>query len=506
MAWNDNNQFRQSDFDFGSAHYQQTSAIPNYSTGITSIKDLVPGISNTVIVGVVLAKEQPKAIPSKKVPGSELHLLSFTIRDSPDDSINATCWGGYERIRSLAELFHINDIVEIGNPQVQSKPSDGRDEKFRPTTHSCFCLNISEHHSTLKLYAGVDLNPYTQLLHVPIRPGSDYQTLGDVLANGQVMIAGGAGDLVNILAAVRNVGDAKEVNCKNGRVVKKCEVQLMDETCASASLTLWDNELSNMAQTWIPKEHVLFLVDIKASFDSYRKKVALSTCSKSVIITNPDTQEAYNLYQFAQSVEISTDPAQIGCNNFMAEDSVDLSSIKDVYNVQQLKQIFIKPEFSATGYTYGIIYGYLSKFDLDATDSACVFARCGSCNRVMDIYERVCENIDCPNFSAISHGDQCPVPTRLYYSIYANISDLTGTLTGCLLQASVAEKAIGFPPEQFIQAPVSMKTHIKWKYLLEKCKIYVKVFLPSFDRPKPSIRILSMSLVNLQESLRFMRL
>jgi hypothetical protein len=45
-------------------------------------------------------------------PGSERYLLNFTLRDSPYDFINATCWGSKQHIEILAGLFHIGDISE----------------------------------------------------------------------------------------------------------------------------------------------------------------------------------------------------------------------------------------------------------------------------------------------------------------------------------------------------------------------------------------------------------
>ena len=48
-------------------------------------------------------------------PANERHLLSFTLRDSPVDFINATCWGSREHIASLTQLFHIGDIGKLSD-------------------------------------------------------------------------------------------------------------------------------------------------------------------------------------------------------------------------------------------------------------------------------------------------------------------------------------------------------------------------------------------------------
>ncbi|KAI0214862.1 hypothetical protein LSAT2_033122 [Lamellibrachia satsuma] len=172
-----------------------------YSGGPTRIADLAPGpnTSNIFVVGIVIAKEDARSFFSKKDPASERHLLSFTLRDSPVDFINATCWGNRECIADLTQLFHIGDIVKIMQPGVQSKPLDGSDEKFRPWTPSMYQLNVSETRSTVQLYSGFDLGSYNTLFHIPVKPSNDFYTIADILTNGQVL----HGQYISILAAVK---------------------------------------------------------------------------------------------------------------------------------------------------------------------------------------------------------------------------------------------------------------------------------------------------------------
>ena len=58
----------------------------------------------------------------------------LTIRDSPADHINVVCWGSQDYITRLNSSFRINDIVEIRNPNVQTKSSSPVDDRWRPTT------------------------------------------------------------------------------------------------------------------------------------------------------------------------------------------------------------------------------------------------------------------------------------------------------------------------------------------------------------------------------------
>lgn len=45
-------------------------------------------------------------------PGAERFRISFTLRDSPSDYINVTCWGSEQYIRGIADSFKICDVGE----------------------------------------------------------------------------------------------------------------------------------------------------------------------------------------------------------------------------------------------------------------------------------------------------------------------------------------------------------------------------------------------------------
>lgn len=43
-------------------------------------------------------------------PGTNRYSLGFTVRDSPTDYVNVTCWGSGSFIKDVAQSFKINDI------------------------------------------------------------------------------------------------------------------------------------------------------------------------------------------------------------------------------------------------------------------------------------------------------------------------------------------------------------------------------------------------------------
>jgi hypothetical protein len=51
--------------------------------------------------------------------------------------------------------------------------------------------------------------------------------------------------------------------------------------------------------------------------------------------------------------------------------------------------------------------------------------------------------------------------------------------------------SVTFQVYEFMAMPLDMKTHLKWKLLLERCAVRILVLRSSSDRPHPLISLLS---------------
>ncbi|XP_071797050.1 meiosis-specific with OB domain-containing protein-like [Asterias amurensis] len=442
--------------------------------GEIQLKNITPNAANAVIIGLVISKQQPKTIPSKSDPNNDRGLISFTIRDSPMDFINGTCWGSENYIFDLASKFKIGDIVEIRNPQIQNKQNTEQEERYRPWTPSPYQLSLSEKYSSLSLYGGWNLDRFNTLQHVPIRGNDNYYTLADVLSNGQ----GLHGEHINLLALLKTIGPPKDIVTKAGKKMQRCEVKLYDETCPSFPIVLWDTENIELVQRWMTHETVVFAFDIMVKFDNFRSSMVGTVDSKTIFIINPDTQKAHSLFKFGQSHDPSDDTT-----GDADKQNVDLSTIKDVYKVDQIKSLTGE---SHDGVEYGITYAFLTALDIDNGTRNGISMRCASCKRRVQV--------DSANFGCINPN--CPsslsgkTDTVMTFDIPVDLSDITGTLSGCYLGGNQAEEMLKCSMDEFIQYTDQQKTDLKWKYLLERCKVYFKVSQPGAKRV---VRVLSCS-------------
>ncbi|KAK3612237.1 hypothetical protein CHS0354_039517 [Potamilus streckersoni] len=456
--------------------------VTNRSRSITKLETLMPGMLTVNVVGVIIAKEGQKSIFSRKNPGTERHLVSFIVRDSPTAFVHITCWGGEMYITDLARTFRIGDVVEINNAQVQANSYDSSDDKFRAWTPVPFHLNASENHSSISIYGGYDISQYQSLMNLPTKPSNDYYTLEDVIANGESL----HGEHINLLAAVRKVGPVKDITTKSGKHTKRCEIILFDETYQSFPLILWGDDLVDYACTWIPMETVVFAVAVRISHDTFRSAMTATADSKTIITVNPDTVEAHSLYQYAKTQDFGLDEDAAKENN-----DPPLDQIHEVFTVEQ---VLSKKQISAT---YGILYATLTQFNMDADDtSGFFFHGCPRCKkRVYPDNGYQCTNQECvegalsmfTSGDGVGSGQQQPC---LDFSIPITFSDHTGSIP-CRFSGPVMQELIGWDVNEVVKLDSIKRTQIKWNFLLERCKVYIKVFRTFKEPEKVSVRVLS---------------
>ncbi|XP_044034343.1 meiosis-specific with OB domain-containing protein isoform X1 [Siniperca chuatsi] len=423
-----------------------------------AISELHPNFSHPKVAGIIIGKTDVKSFPDRKNIGIDRFTFGFTIKDSPDFFINVTAWGNDGYIIGLSNSFIIGDCVVIDNPLVSNKDPE-KGDRFCPTTPSLYRLLVTEAHSQVCLCADMDtINRLLPLIHLPVKDSRDFYSLGDIVANGQRL----DGTVINILAAVKSIGELKQFTTSDRRKGQRLEVKLFDDSVSSFPLVCWDREAIQLVQTLIPKETVLFIADAKISFDRFRNGMAATANSKTIITVNPDTREASLLFSYAKEVSESG-----ALDQDEKPEDVPVDSITDVYTVSQLKQKALEnPEAF-----FGITYSFISKLDLDSSVSKVIRTRCSRCKFQVTEDVQCCTNQLCP-------GRDQAFSANTGFDLLVDFTDHTGTLHACSLRSPVAETTLGCTTEEFTSLTDDGRTAMKWKFLLERCKIYVKI-LPS---------------------------
>ncbi|KAM4026510.1 meiosis-specific with OB domain-containing protein isoform 1-T3 [Anomaloglossus baeobatrachus] len=454
-----------------------------------NISDLHPNLSRPSVIGIVIGKTDVKGFPDRKNIGLERYTFSFTVRDSPSAFINASCWGREEYIKSLSESFRIGDCVIIENPLVQTKDVE-KEEKFNPSTPSYYKLLISEIHSLVKICSKHDTDhSLLSLLSVPPKDPNDYYSLGDIVANGQSL----NGKIINVLAAVRWVGEIKPFTTSDKRKGQRCEVKLFDDSVESFAMICWDNESIQVAQTWIPRETVLFASEIRINYDSFRNSMVATVVSKTIFTTNPDMPEAFALLGYARVctenrlfVEENDDPFG---------EPIKLETINDVYTVLQIKERALQSS-DKNNPVYGIVFAFITKLNIDSSIDKIVRNRCSQCHYPVPDLSKGCTYTFCNETSANLKS----VFTTL--DLQVDVSDHTGTLSGNL-SGVAAEDTFSCTVDGFFNLSEDQKTSLKWNFLLERCKIYLKASIASNSKNGLRVTILSCKAADPNEAAKY---
>ncbi|XP_072947558.1 meiosis-specific with OB domain-containing protein isoform X2 [Epargyreus clarus] len=248
------------------------------------LNNLNINLKNALIVGIIIAKNSPRKIGSKKKNGDSRGVMSFTLRDSRVDTINADVWGSEYFVITFYERFLVGDVVEISSPKICVK--NGDNEFYRPQVSSPFYLSLNEGTSDVGIFGGETYSTYLPLLHIPTKPCSGYCGLAEV-----VKLQENENTYVDLLVVVKSVKPAKTIKTKAGTDMSVRSIEIMDNTTPAALiLDVFDIDTIQRAEEWRPLESVLFVADARVSFRG--RRAAAQLCARSVVTHQPHTPDA----------------------------------------------------------------------------------------------------------------------------------------------------------------------------------------------------------------------
>ncbi|KAK9884858.1 hypothetical protein WA026_009080 [Henosepilachna vigintioctopunctata] len=450
-----------------------------------TLMHLEPTIFNALIVGVIIAKQDPRQFVDSKSsdPGTSRAVLNFTFRDSPQDFINVTYWGKSDAIFAIDENFHVGDVVELVRPQITIRKYNDKGEQFRPKVTSPYSLTMNDFSNILR-HDGVNEVNYKNLLRLPTKPPG-FVPIRDI-HNGGLAVKDTYAD---ILGAVAHVGNLRTVKLKNGGEASLIEIILFDQTNPGIRVTFWNREYIGRASSWQPRSTILFITDLNIDWSGYHKSVVAKFSNKSILTENPVGREAEKLAEYAKT-------APLHAPNIIDQLTVNLPDVQMIQNVMSVQQIQNRINLGQESGTMqnlqftALLYGVITQLDLDGFGRLFT-KKCGHCKTLIKLIGK-CENATCP--VALNTA---LVEPEISFDIRVTISDHTGTLNDCRLSGKTAEMVLDCSIQEFLQMSDDDKARIKWKYLLERCAIRLIVF--SANNQKPIISIQSCSIPDGEE-------
>lgn len=433
---------------------------------ITLVKDLLPDCSGVNLLGVVICKHSPKVFSDSRNPNSSRCVSSLTLRDQ-SGYINCNIWGTEEFVREMCVGYNMGNVAVITNAQVGFKSAS--DENFNPSNQSQYVVSIGDKQGGKIAACDGDFNDLAYLLHASIRPHNDFYNLSEIFEHGQSM----EGQSVNVLAVVKKISPAQKVKSKNGRELQKMEITFFDNTSHSFTVVVWEPEYFSYIQQWSEKKTVIFAVDVRLSYNNFKKCMQGSFTNKTICIQDPDTNEAHQLYDYATEYANQLDEL------FGDEDDGELSRIDELrcYTVKEIrKQIesYCPDDAAANPLFRGITYAAITNFNVDDAKRRPWSLRCSACR-----YSLPSESAyECRNESCVTKEQPDKfLPETFYDMMSLSISDHTGTLDLCRISDTALEKMLGVPVDVFQNLASDDMTELKWSWLMERCKVGFKLNL-----------------------------
>ncbi|XP_061715280.1 meiosis-specific with OB domain-containing protein [Cydia pomonella] len=255
------------------------------------LNNLNINLNNALIVGIIIAKNKPRTVGSKKKNGDSRGVTSFTMRDSEVDTINVDVWGSEYFSLTFYERFLVGDVVEISQPKICVKSGNNA---YRPLVSSPFDLVLNEGTSDVCIHTGDSFASFLPLLHIPSKPSSGYYGLGEVLK-----LPEGENVYVDLLVVVKSVKPVKSIKTKAGVDMTLRSVEIIDNTTpASIELAIFDIDTIQRAEDWRPLESVLFISDARVS---WRGRVGVQVSMRSVVTHQPHSADAEALLLYVRN-------------------------------------------------------------------------------------------------------------------------------------------------------------------------------------------------------------
>ncbi|XP_053659340.1 protein hold'em [Anopheles marshallii] len=448
------------------------------SSEISTVKTIAQINDETrlfILVAGVIAKSEPRFFSSHAKSrgnfeaesndtsiGTARGVITLTLRDSERDTINCTVWGKSDTITHYDNSFEVGDVVNVNRPQVSSTMFR-RSEQYSPTVTSPYCLTINDQTQVAQItrHEGTqELQRFKALLKVPlVQPGTTIP-LADIVAGG----SGCNGETFNVLVVVRALRAKRDIRVARTNQIKSFrEVVLMDCSHSGVLMKFWSDSYIRWSERWTPLQTVLLIVDARVEFSDYYKTICLAVDRKTIITQDPSLPQLNNLLNHAQT--IPKQDIDVVCS--LSSGAVDPSTINTVMTVQQIHDrtegdcVQEQDQFTV------LCYAMITRLDLDGP-SRIVSERCVLCRTLIRGQDIACPKYDCP-------GHTSGAARESFFDITVDITDHTGTLTGCRMVSRVAESVLNCDVATFKRQSVEQKTLLKWKFLLDRCAVRLVV-------------------------------
>ncbi|KAF9983790.1 hypothetical protein BGZ75_004753 [Mortierella antarctica] len=459
---------------------EQMSYVPDAC--MVPIRSLQPGKVFVRVSGKTIRAPDVKAFPDRKDPSAQRWLQSFTIKDDLE-TIDVKFWHKSQEHLKAYSNISLDQVIHVWTDEVKlsTKPASGNLASSTPSTSSPFVLNLSEGKVGHRIEMGNDMEQATMF---KIALEANAAGVVPSLSIKQVMSALHAinNKRFNLVVCAKKLISSGVINTKNGQVMKTV-VTVFDAQGQTASLTLWGESMSTIAQQWVIGNTILILSGAQVSM--YGMKPQITVSFQAHIQVNPICKNVEWLKHFAAQCSDLSDEQ----NPVAQPDEVQIDHIRTSYRIADILQLV--NTLGGTETAYGLTFAILSEFDIDHIAADVLTTKCPSCKEMISSYKmETCSR--CTTTLAAEDS------WRFSLAKHISFMDDTAELHHPNISSDIAQRLLGFKPKEFSSLKTIERRQLKTRYFLERYKIHFKASWSDFKKQQ-SIEIISMELAHLPE-------
>ncbi|XP_015605437.1 meiosis-specific with OB domain-containing protein isoform X2 [Cephus cinctus] len=442
-----------------------------------TLSSLEPQMRNSLVIGIIIHNEAPRSINlrNSRFGTGQSSVWSFTMRDSEIDFINVTVWGSANYINKLFSTFHLGNVVEIINPKVIERRPDDRNEQFVPSVSNPYTLTVNEGVAHIQAHESPKIIFYKNLLRLPTKNVERVQRLCNIIKSIEEL----EGQYVDILVIVVSIKETRDIITRDKRLTAYRDFEISDGSIDKPiNLRLWNKDWIKRSTHWIPTNTILFLADLRITYNQFKKRMELNTAWKTLITENPNIPECVQvrdatrrrLYNVSQELNIIS----------------NLDNIKNIMTLKQINELISLKKFTAGTKITTIVYAEIREMEW----------QCSVCKKAVAEDQNSCSNPDC---CGIGGADISSLNSDRF-DFKLSLKDGTGYLIGCRLSGIAAERTLNCNVQEFMAMSLADRIELKWRYLVETCKIYLQIVGPSLTSNQPIFDIIAIQRVASDES------
>ncbi|KAG0337510.1 hypothetical protein BG004_007613 [Podila humilis] len=431
------------------------------------IQSLQPEKAFVRVSGRTVRPSSVKALPDKNDSGKTQWLQTFTIKDDLD-TIDVSFWHKTSEHLQMWSGIVLDQVVHIWTDTVKpKKPSFGNHASAPSATTSPFALNLSEGKVGHKIELGNE-QEQASLFKTALgtNPGGAISAMSISQITGALDSLGG-----------QRVNEASVVNTKNGPSTKRT-VAVVDAQGQSASITLWGENMSSMADSWTAMES-------SPQLSIYASRLQITIGYQTHIQLNPICKNVEWARQFAS--HCATLPNEL--NPAMDTIGVQTSQIQSCYRIIDISDRCDNLGFLET--VYGFIYAVICELNIDNRGDQ-LTNKCPSCKETITSFKIEA----CPACHVTP-----PKEDSWQYNLSRSISfmDSTAELTHPNVPSATIADLLCLPPHEFARMSMVERTKLKRQLFLERFKVYFKIACSETGGRQARVHILTIEQARLPE-------